>query len=276
MWQKCLAGMGCCVSYQFTACQLQIHPPALALPIMDSSPQALLLPCERNAEVSQWRALEGLAAARGRPTVSGTCRVGSACGYEDTWWGPQPRTKKGQSLSNLAALAWSSVTFQWPCQHRHYALRASCYSPPSHTSLCGLLPMMWPRPSWRGCHVLRARGTATATLSSHLHAWPSTAAHHQEGCHQGSHLLCAPVAGYRLSRAGGVLPSCCQQLPTCWPGRNWEPLCHPVGCTYSFFSEWELQPWGGAPSNWPFLRFSPSALASSTVVLLPQFNYSLQ
>lgn len=146
MWQKCLAGMGCCVSYQFTACQLQIHPPALALPIMDSSPQALLLPCERNAEVSQWRALEGLAAARGRPTVSGTCRVGSACGYEDTWWGPQPRTKKGQSLSNLAALAWSSVTFQWPCQHRHYAPRASCYSPPSHTSLCGLLPMMWPRP----------------------------------------------------------------------------------------------------------------------------------
>ena len=207
MRQKCLAGMGCCVSYQFSACQLQIHPPARALPIMDPSPQALLLPCERNAEVSQWRALEGLAAARGCPTVSGSCRVGSARGYEDTWWGPQPRTKKGQSLSKRAALVWSSVTFQWPCQHRHCALRASCYSPRSHTSLCGLLLMMWPRPSWRGCHVLRARGTDTATLSAHLHAWPSTAARHQEGCHQGSHLLCARVAGYRLSRAGGVLPA---------------------------------------------------------------------
>lgn len=69
------------------------------------------------------RALEGSAGARGWPAVR------SACGQEDRWGGPWPRREKGQSPSNPAAVAWSRVGFQWPCQHTPCGPPAACHAP---------------------------------------------------------------------------------------------------------------------------------------------------
>ena len=187
MSQKCLVGTGrAVVGYQLTACQLQIHPPAHAM-------QWWMCSLKPFFPVSAMQKFPSAGPQRNLQEPGASLLWG-----QHVAWGPLGRTlatereEKGQPPSNPAALAWSRVGFQWPCQHTPCGPPAACHAP---------TPVSMVFSPWCGRGL--PDGDATCSVPTALTlplcapaCLAISSSSHREGCHQGPPLLCARVMGY--------------------------------------------------------------------------------